>query len=347
LLPLSYKCETACRVAAETETWLQTSSVLEELEQLFWLYHSSGDVIPQTSESLWSGHFFPWIESFEELQISSNLAFFGMYKQAMIGLRVSLEMGLLSVYWNLNDDGHEVVGEWLHSKELTPKSFEVWRRLEEHPHFRHFQESFDLKSRIDELNYLHGYVHTRGAKYSNSTGRLTSNMQTFEEEQFLNWFSAFREVVHLIVLLHLIKYPIATVKIDLSRKFGLDIPSFGILRPIEVERIEDAFGDEIMSVLREIYSMDERAQGLISAITEKPDMTEEEIGAQELDWDRSQIEHMGVSAWKKLETSIIERIEDLEQQEARISRMDDLVEWGIKNGFELSPFERHLKTKSS
>jgi hypothetical protein len=40
-------------------------------------YHSTGDVIPHTSLNFWSGHFFPWVESWEELQISLNLCSLG------------------------------------------------------------------------------------------------------------------------------------------------------------------------------------------------------------------------------------------------------------------------------
>lgn len=88
--------------------YIKECNLEERISKLGWAYYSIGSVIPQTVDSLWSGHFFPYTESWDELQVSFCLSLFGLYKQAMVSLRSGLELGLLSVYWNLNDDGHIV-----------------------------------------------------------------------------------------------------------------------------------------------------------------------------------------------------------------------------------------------
>lgn len=65
------------------DTWLETTTYLdtnEELlnkyEELTWTYRDVGRIIPMTTENFWSGHFFPYSESVDELQVSTNLVFF-------------------------------------------------------------------------------------------------------------------------------------------------------------------------------------------------------------------------------------------------------------------------------
>lgn len=74
----------------------------EEQKQLGWIYHTVGMIVPQNFENFWSGHYFPFIDSWEELQVSFNQICFGLYKQAFVSLRSGLELGLLSVYFNIN-----------------------------------------------------------------------------------------------------------------------------------------------------------------------------------------------------------------------------------------------------
>jgi hypothetical protein len=63
-------------------------------------------VLPVTTDEILSGHQFPRFESFADLQISFMLAGFGLYKQAHGALRSALDLGLLLVYWSMNDDDH-------------------------------------------------------------------------------------------------------------------------------------------------------------------------------------------------------------------------------------------------
>lgn len=144
----------------------------------------------------------------------------------MASLRSSLELGLLSVYWNLSDDGHLVIKRWLHSRQDTPRPKEIWERLAAHEGIATFSHALDVRSRIQTLfGELSNYVHSRGRLYSNDH---------FEPEQpFIScrpsagmiqlWAQTYREVVWLILALHLAKYPIGAVRGDWNDKFGIDV----------------------------------------------------------------------------------------------------------------------------
>ncbi|MBT3257380.1 MAG: hypothetical protein HN366_13130 [Deltaproteobacteria bacterium] len=108
--------------------------IKDKYEALSWAYHSVGKMIPHTTENFWSDHFFPYTESWDELQISFNLVLFGLYKQAFVSLRSGLELSMLSVYYNINDDGHKTVQDWLKSKDNCHNNNITYAKI---PNFSH------------------------------------------------------------------------------------------------------------------------------------------------------------------------------------------------------------------
>jgi len=92
-------------------------------------YKNLLDLIPETIENFWSGHIFPYTESEYELESSILLAFLGFYKQAINCLRNVLELGLLSLYFNLEDYGHKEIKNWLYSLENTPFKNKIMVKL--------------------------------------------------------------------------------------------------------------------------------------------------------------------------------------------------------------------------
>jgi len=72
-----------------------------------------------------------------------------LYKQAFSTLRSGLELGLLSVYYNINDDGHETVKEWFYSLDgpgsNTPRAEKIWKILLSNPNIEEYNNKFDLK----------------------------------------------------------------------------------------------------------------------------------------------------------------------------------------------------------
>jgi hypothetical protein len=212
LTPFTFTPDRSNEVLEKTKQYLEAHNLLSEISELGWTYQAAQGTVPHTYENLWSGHFFPMIDSWEELQVSFNLCAFGFYKQAMTSLRSGLETGLLSVYWNLNDDGHIVVQNWLKSREDTPRLVDIWKRLSTNANIALFQQKHDIKQQLLNLGFLHDYVHTKGHQYSNRIGLLKSNTQTFEEKGLLSWLSTFREVIKVVTVLHLLKYPIAVIR---------------------------------------------------------------------------------------------------------------------------------------
>ena len=328
--PLIYTPEKSIEVFEKTEDFLKEEELENDITEILWVYHSVGDLIPQTETNLWSGHFFPYGESWRELQVSLNLCFFGFYKQSLYSVRSTLEVGLLSVYWNLFDKGHKEVQEWLKAEEKTPYTDTIWQKLKKHENIQTLQQSYDIKSKLDSLNYLHDYVHSRGYEYSNYIGLHKSNFQTFEERGLKLWLDSAKEVVKVLTILHLAKYPIGTIKFNYSRKFGIDKPAFGGLDKPQIDRIVNLIGEDVYQILHNIAKEDETVSDIMNWVKGLPDMTEEDVEQQILDFDKERIKHNGIKNWLEGEAKILEEVPNKEEYKDRIRK---LVKWAIKNGY--------------
>jgi hypothetical protein len=298
MLPFTYTSDKSIEVKEFTSQFLKENVLLfEEIMRLSWVYHSIHNVIPTTWDSIWSGHNFPYNESLEELQISYSLLEFGLYKQAMASLRSVLELGLLSVYYNLNDLGHITVKGWIESKEdseyNTPRSSIVWKILLQHPNIKEFQDQIDIKQRVLDLGYLHNYVHTKGLKFSNRIGLFKGNSQSFEKKGLDSWFVAFKEIVTIVTTLHLLKYPTALLQYDYEKKFGIDAPSFSHLRPFEIENIRALFPPEFVSKMIEISEKSQETIDFLNWLDSHQDMTDDELEEQILNMDKFHIDGPG------------------------------------------------------
>lgn len=168
-LPFTFHFDNSVSVYDRTIAYIEENEAINtDLFELAWAFHSIGISIPQTMDNYWSGHYFPFSESFEEFEVSYLLCSQGFYKQSMTSLRAVLETGLLSAYYNINDEGHKTVQGWLLSAEgkqnATPLFKTIWNILIDHPNISKFQSLYDLKSDLLSLDYLHNYVHSKGAK---------------------------------------------------------------------------------------------------------------------------------------------------------------------------------------
>lgn len=342
--PHTYEPDKSVKVYELSEEYLNANLYLKEkIANLSWCYQSVGGSIPQTVENFWSGHFFPFSESSEELQISFNLAMFGLYKQAFMSLRSALELGMLSVYYNINDDGHNVVKDWLKSKDCweanTPKSEKIWKILKANENIKNFDKKLNLKGSFDELSYLHNYVHTKGYKYSNKLGLIKSNYQTFEEKIFLKWLKAYKKVIVIVTTLHMLKYPIASVKYDWHKKIGIDNP-FPVLEAFEIDRISEILPDSYFLEIQSISNKDTYTQELLSYIDNMPDMSEKEKEHQIFEFDKSMIEHgEGFIEWKVKELNLLKSMNN-EDKEKGLLRIEALRQWAIDNNMMKSKMER-------
>ena len=63
----------------------------------------------------------------------------------------------------------------------------------------------------------------------------TRGLFTFQSKAFIKWTKTAKEVVSIIIILHLLKYPIAIIEYDYSKKIGVDIPDFGGLNSFGIK----------------------------------------------------------------------------------------------------------------
>lgn len=338
---LIYTPEKSNEVFKLSEDFLAKNELDNEITNLLWAYQSAIGTIPHTNENWWSGHFFPATESQEELQVSCNLCLFGFYKQSMVSLRSGLELGLLSVYWNLNDNGHIEVQNWLRAKQDTPRFSDVWKKLVQNESIKSFQDHYDLKNNLLNLGFLHNFVHTKGHKYSNHIGLLKGNFQTFEEKGLLQWISTYKEIVKIITVLHLLKYPISTVECIYEDKFGIDIPMFGGLNASQQDQINTIIGENEYKLIKSININRDEQKEFLHWINSLPDLSEEEKQEKIIESDKFNIEQMGFKDWIKQEKKIYDKYWNSKEVKNRIQI---LKKWANEEGMMESKLIR-LKIK--
>jgi len=333
--PFIYAPDKSIEVLATTESFFEANpDVKKRITDLGLAYHSIGKTVPQTKENFWSGHFFPYSESCDELQVSFNLMMFGFYKQSFMSLRSGLEVGMLSVYYNINDDGHNTVQNWYRSKDSwdanTPRADKIWKILRSNDNISSFDRKFNLKRQFDDLGFLHDYVHTKGFKYSNYIGLISSNCQTFEEKGLMRWVNVYEQVVLLLLTLHLLKYPIGVIEFDWTSKVGIDNP-FPVLPMHEVERVKKILPKPYIAAIEKIAENDPETQELFTHICDIIDMTEDDREDQLFKFDQMSIEHgPGFIQWKKQELDRMEKFYPEERKNVT-NRIDQLETWAIEN----------------
>lgn len=345
-LPFIYSPDKSIEVLHATEAFFDNHpDIQKRIEELVWIYHSIGKTIPQKTENFWSGHFFPYMESWDELQISYNLMMLGLYKQAFVSLRIALEVGMLSVYYNINDDGHNAVQSWLKSKNSwegdTPRADKIWKILRSNSNIASFDTMFELRKKFDDLNYLHNYVHTKGFKYSNRLGLQKSNCQTFEEKVLYKWIDAYEQVIVLILVLHLLKYPIGIIEFEWWKKCGIDNP-FPVLGSNEIQRIKKILPKGYVDEIKLIAENDPDTQALFNYILEMPDITEDEREQQIINMDQTMIEHgEGFIAWEKREVELMKDYSH-EGRIKTLKRIEIIRKWASENNM-MKPMMERLK----
>ncbi len=344
--PYIYEPDKSIEVYKETEKYFETNPVIKKrIEELGWIYHTVGLIIPHNFENFWSGHYFPFIDSWEELQVSFTQICFGLYKQAFVSLRSGLELGMLSVYFNINDDGHNAVKEWLQAKDKkeadTPFAKPIWKILLQNDNIRKFNEKHDIETVHKNLGYLHNYVHTKGAKHSNSMGLLKSDSQTFESKLISKWLESYADIISLVSTLHLLKYPISVIRFDYSKKFGIDIPSFGGLEEYNIDKIASILPDKYLEDIELIANEDPTTQERIQEISAFPDMTEEQVEEQIINLAKMSIKNsLGFTIWLEYQKNFFNNYGVDEFSDKMKTRIESLRQWAEVNNFMESKTDR-------
>jgi hypothetical protein len=280
---------------AESLDYLKNhESMRRKLTETLWAYHEIGDLIPQTVENIGSGHYFPYSESYRELENSFMLCLEGYYRYSYTALRSVVELGILGVYFAVLNKEHVEVKPWLTSTLRTPSMKIMLDRLEELASYKLFNNRFgfrnDLVNVYDELG---ASVHVRGYRNS-STGHNRVNANSFSEKSLLR-YSKFASIsVEYMLEVLLLKYPIGMQPIPVDEKFGLNGPVGGFLQAYQHETIFHVLPPDKRAFLKELSDKDESVKEVTGYFESLPDISSEELQRQEAEFHstfRGKTEH--------------------------------------------------------
>ena len=319
-----------------TNAYLNSNKeVAEKIGDILCAYRVIIDLLPQTLKNKTSGHTIPIIESEYELECSIQLCKLGYYKHAIIALRNVLELGTLSIYWDRDGNSHINIREWVSSNESTPFQSKVIKTLKKHKRIALFDNKHNILQQTTNLfRELSDFSHTKGLFYS-GVDLGNSNINTFNEESVRTWFQYMERMVKIVITLHILQYPIGLQNIDLWSKFGLNPPAGGFLTPSDAVPIRRCLDSDVLETLQAISDTDPDATSIAQQINDMPDLTEEQIRAQEEEMDKRDIKMSGYKGWwLKIQKTIAKN--ELKRHPGafirRIKRLKKLKKWAKENG---------------
>ncbi len=323
-------------VLEESNRYFERNKELaDSVVERVWIWRSLLSLLPQTTEKVWSGHVFPLVEAEYEVESSAELCKLGFYKHAIGALRNVLELGLLSVYWDIDDQSHIDIKKWLASHEPTPFLRAVFAKLRENDNIKRYDGRYKI---FDETAALYGklcdYAHTRGAQFS-SRKLSQANFNTFHEPSVNLWAQLFFAVTKLVVAFHLLKYPVGLQYTPMEQKFGINGPLGGFLEPHEAERLKSLFERAVLDTLQEISDSDPTAKSLAEWVNAHPDVTEDELNEQFERQDRLMIEMQGYEHWIENEKRLYADLENKAPSAyaEKLRHFESLRKWAEENGF--------------
>lgn len=249
-----------------------------------------------------SGENFCMTECFEEMEASYNLIKYGFYKQSMISLRTSLEIGLLSIYWSILGKESIEFKHWLSSKFDTPyKNEKFWEIFKSNENIKSFDLEFNLIEEIKKFA-LSDFVHTKGIWYSNF-GEFQRKLKGQDKiENYQEWLGNFKDIVRILEVLHLLKFPTLNIQFStdyLLSKFGTfdSIPQFGSGFGDEMDNLCSFIPKNQLTFINDITDSNEEVIEIKKWINEFPDLTQEEIENKIIDNQKRNIESCGFESW--------------------------------------------------
>jgi len=324
---------------ATEEYFEKNEEFTEEINEYFWRFRSLFDLLPQTLEKFWSGHVFPFTEAEYEFECSIAFVEMGYYKHAIAALRSVLELGILSVYFDVDDKSEVDIKGWLNSAEPTPFRKNVQKKLLKHPNIYFFSQHYPIFNKFEILyGKLCDYSHTRGARYSSRKLSL-SNTNRFHEKSLSLWFGLVKEVVEVIAIFHLLKYPIGLQETPIEEKFGINGPAGGFLQPFQSENLKKIIQKDALRILQKISDQDPDVQGVLKWIRSFEDITEEELKKQFEESDKLTIEGGGLEQWLKNQEVLLNNLpQNLNippaQTEEKRKYVEKMTRWAKENGYD-------------
>jgi len=226
----------------------------------------------------------PIVESYHALDASIELVKLGFYKQAFASLRMGLDNGLLSAYWNAVGYDRPEFKRWISSIEKTPrKDLQFWRSIRRFPGVECFFGRFSYDKEINSLSErLNDHVHTRGFRYS-TFGEFQRRIRAQNLQiQCDEWYDLFVTTTRIIVTLQLLVKPKLTVVAPyefLLRKFGSydRIPFCGVLHGDQSELLRLCVGESEYDAISAMARETTEVKDVRNYLTGCPDLTDEEI----------------------------------------------------------------------
>lgn len=294
-------------------------------------YRDIESLIPQTESKLFSGHSFPYYESYKDLEASIHLALQGFYKPAFVSIRSCLELGLLCVYYDRNDDSEAVITDWLHSSDPTPMRRKIIEGLSKIDNVNTLCFRVPVLDAVTKLyQQLSNFVHTGGFVYSGESLNQ-SNVNAFHAVSLEGLIEVAAITVQDLVILFLCKYPIGLFDIPIWDKFGLNPPIGGLLEYVQVDNLKKAVGMQVLSALEPICHDDRAAQAMAEYIKSLPDLTKEQLETQAINVDKEEIQRNGF-IWWRAHSGIASSTNDPELGQYFKDRILKLEKWARDNG---------------
>ena len=318
---------------ATDECFNRNDALKQRLDDVYWAFQALCDLIPQTWNKLFSGHFFPITQAETELQNCATLAHIGFYHHAIAGLRWVLELGMLSVYWDRADNAEQVIQSWLRSKTTTPFRRRIRKGLKEIPNVALYCQQSAFLQDFDEMyEHLSKYQHNRGIRYSSRYWN-DGNVIRFREAPLMYWAILAYKVVRLVTVAHLLKYPVGLQETLIDQKFGLNPPMGGMLNPWQADRLRSLLGSDELAKLQAISDADPEARELAAHVAAMPDITTEQREQQEYRWAQDVIENQGFESWFEMVQKLNELTATDENADAGFQQaVDELRDWAAKHG---------------
>src|SRR5690606_27430024 len=136
----------------------------------------------------------------------------------------------------------------------------------------------------------------------------------------------------LVSTLHLLKYPISVIRFDYSKKFGIDIPSFGGLEEYNINRIASILPENYLDDIETIAKEDPTTQETIQEISSFPDMTDEQVEEQIINLEKMSIENgEGFIKWLENQEKLLKSFGQGESDEKMKTRIEILRQWATEN----------------
>ncbi|MBI5005164.1 MAG: hypothetical protein HZC03_00975 [Candidatus Lloydbacteria bacterium] len=329
----------------ETNAYLeQNLDVKEQIQGCDWVFRSLSELAPLTPEKVFSGHIFPLTEAEYEIECSIVLCKIGFYKHAIASLRNVLELGLLSVYWDINDRAHIDIQNWLRSMEATPFRKTVFAKLSTNENIKTFDKKQNIFEKTAALyEKLSNFSHTRGFGYSSRRlNAHNSNVNSFNEVSLKRWLKILDGVVEIVTIFHVLKYPVALQHTPMDDKFGLNGPAGGFLNPHQMERLKKIVSKEHLPDLQKISDNDEDALSMATWVNEQPDITEADFVLQIEKQDQQSIEWEGYDHWLKNQRKLYGSLKKQrpEEYQQKLDYFKKMRQWAKKGGFLKPPHER-------